>query len=80
MNAVRTLLIDLIRGGDKITTAEIDDHLERLGRLGADLPEGWKSWPSELRAMERDGVVKSEGEGWWTWVVPKAKPAQTSLF
>jgi hypothetical protein len=77
--AARALLIDLIRG-DTITTAEIDTHLSRLVGLGVELPDGWEHWPSELRAMEREGIVKQEGEGWWIWVAPKPKPAQTSLF
>src|SRR5688572_6159538 len=79
MNEARTLLLGLIRG-DTVTTAEIQEHLERLDRLGAELPKGWQSWPSELRAMEREGVVRLEGEGWWVFVPEKAKPVQASLF
>jgi hypothetical protein len=80
VSQVRELLVGLIRGGDQITSAEIGDHLERLARLGAELPEGWKSWPEVLRELERDGVVRTEGEGWLVWIVPKPKPSQASLF
>lgn len=79
MNPVRVLLLDLIRG-DTITAAEIEDHLGRLERMGAQLPDGWKGWPSELRAMERDGVVRQEGEGWWVFVPAKSKSKQETLF
>lgn len=79
MNAgVRALLLDLIRGLN-LSTAEIDDHICRLSRNGVRLPEGCTYWPSELRAMDREGLIKQEGEGWW--VVPaKPKAEQTSLF
>lgn len=73
------MLLDLIRGLDP-STAEIADHLARLQRNGADLPEGWEHWPSELRAMERDGQVKIEGEGWWTFVPQKPRPQQMGMF
>lgn len=78
--AVRQILIDLIRGGDQITSAEIGDHLERLARLGVALPDGWQSWPEALRELERQGLVRTEGEGWWVWIVPKPRPSQASLF
>jgi hypothetical protein len=78
MTAVRQLLTDLIRGLN-LSTAELDDHICRLSRNGVKLPDGWKSWPSELRSMEREGLIKQEGEGWW--VVPsKPRSEQTSLF
>lgn len=76
--AVRTLLTDLIRGLN-LSTAEIDDHICRLSRNGVRLPDGWKSWPSELRAMEREGLIKQEGEGWWV-VPPKPRPTQAQMF
>jgi hypothetical protein len=76
--AVRQLLTDLIRGMN-LSTAEIDDHICRLSRNGVRLPDGWKAWPSELRSMEREGLIKQEGEGWW--VVPAApKAKQEQLF
>jgi hypothetical protein len=78
MTAVRQLLTDLIRGLN-LSTAEIDDHLTRLARNKAELPAGWQSWPSELRAMEREGLIKTEGEGWLV-VLAKAKPGQSRMF
>lgn len=76
--AVRQLLIDLIRGMN-LSTAEIDDHLCRLARNKAELPAGWERWGEELRAMEREGLVKTEGEGWLV-VMAKPKPKQEKLF
>lgn len=79
MNPIRVLLLDLIRGLDP-SSEEIGDHLARVKRNDGELPEGWQSWPSELRAMEREGLVKLEGEGWWVYVPAKAKPAQSQMF
>jgi hypothetical protein len=76
--AVRVLLTDLIRGLN-LSTAEIDDYLQLLDRNKAELPAGWRSWPSELRAMEREGLIKTEGEGWLV-VLAKPKPKQEQLF
>lgn len=79
MNPVRVLLLDLIRGLDP-SSQEIGEHLARVQRMGGELPAGWEHWPSELRAMERDGVVKQEGEGWWVYIPAAPKPKQEQLF
>jgi hypothetical protein len=77
MNQIRVLLLDLIRGLDP-SSEEIGDHLARVKRLGGELPAGWEHWPSELLAMQRDGLVKREGEA-LVFVPGKAKPEQAKL-
>lgn len=81
VSPIREMILTLIRG-DNVTADEISDHIARLKRLGATLPEGWKHTPSEIRAMEREGILKREGEGWLTIVQPDAKPKakQEMLF
>lgn len=73
------MLLDLIRGCDP-STAEIEQHLNRLRKGKANtLPDGWQHWPSELRAMERDGLIKQQ-DGCWVYVIPKPKPEQRAMF
>lgn len=79
MAPVRSMLLDLIRGCDP-STAEIERHVSTLGKERAPtLPEGWQHWPSELTAMERDGLVKQE-DGHWVYIIPKPKPQQRAMF
>lgn len=83
MNPVRVLLLDLIRGLDP-STAEIADHLNRLDRIkvrvGAEsLPENWRSWPSELKGMLRDGIV-TQDDGGNLHYVPAVRLEQKSMF
>lgn len=78
MNPVRVLLLDLIRGLDP-SSQEIGEHLARVKRLGGELPAGWEHWPSELLAMQREGLVRKEGDV-LVYVPAKTKPEQSSLF
>jgi hypothetical protein len=79
MAPVRSMLLDLIRGCDP-STAEIERHFKALKNSKAKtLPDGWQHWPSELRAMERDGLVKQESEI-WVYIIPKPKPQQRAMF
>jgi hypothetical protein len=79
VNDARSLLLGLIRG-DTVTTAEIQSHVERLARCGVKLPEGCQAWRGELDAMELEGIIKQEGEGWWVAVPPPARAKQETLF